>query len=74
VKLVEVMRSLSTGRARSPWPGGRPGLAPKGQGPGQRLEGLAPNRRAKGQLDLEGRTGPNPGRSRTDSDSNLSKG
>ena len=38
----------------------RAGLGTHGQGPGQRLEGPAPNRRAKGQLVLKGRTGSSP--------------
>ena len=54
----KILGRLSTGRARSPWPGGRPGPDHEGQGPGQQLEGPAPNSRALG-LGL-GQTRPGP--------------
>ena len=57
---------LSTGRASEPRPVGCPGPALKGQGPGQRLEGLDPNHGAKGQLTLELALGVGPGRTWTD--------
>ena len=70
VQVVDVIENwhtsrLSMGRARSLWPRGWPGPTLKGWGPGQRIEGLAPNRRAKGQQDLEGWAGPNLGRTWT---------
>ena len=53
---------LSTGRAGSPWPEGRPGPALKSPGPGPDSKRLALQMRAEGQLGFkgQGQVGPGP--------------
>jgi hypothetical protein len=57
------MGRLSTGRARGPWPEGRPGPALEVRGSGSEIGGPAPKTKGQGPLELALalRVGPGPG-------------